>query len=388
MRWGYLMAMSSDNRRILWVRAGGRCTLCKSYLLHGELTGFEVPVGEGAHIVGQAQAERSPRGMSELPLDRRDTPENVLLACANCHNEIDKAKVAEVVTAQMLQERKAAHEAEIRHQTGLTADRRTTVLRMFGAIRGAMMRVDATDAATAVLQSSDRFPLFPASYDQQGLELDLCRIPGEESPTNGYYASAARIIDTFVGGRVADGVEQGHLTHLSVFAIARLPLLVYLGWSLDDGIDTDVYQRHRSTGKWQWPTAEDITTFTVEATVAGAADAAEAVLITNLSGTTTPPQLPEAFLGLPAFTVTPTGQQSHEDVIAHPASVVEFRTAVRRFFSELEASRPSVATLHVFGALPVSAAVSLGQTLKARDLRPKVVLYDLTPTGYQHALEI
>jgi hypothetical protein len=42
-----------------------------------------------------------------------------------------------------------------------------------------------------------------------------------------------------------DGVH-----HLSVFAFARLPLLVYLGSCLDDTIATDIYQRHRLNEAW------------------------------------------------------------------------------------------------------------------------------------------
>jgi len=44
--------------------------------------------------------------------------------------------------------------------------------------------------------------------------------------------------------------------------------------------------------------------------------------------------------------------------------------------------------LHIFGALPVSAAVTLGRSLKAADLRPSLVLYDLTPDGYRKVMDI
>lgn len=56
------MALSDLDRRILWVRAGGRCTLCKKYLLEGGLSSSEVPLGEGAHIVGAVDSVKSTRG--------------------------------------------------------------------------------------------------------------------------------------------------------------------------------------------------------------------------------------------------------------------------------------------------------------------------------------
>ncbi len=52
------MSLSDLDRRILWVRAGGRCTLCKTYLLEGHLSAKEVPLGEGAHIVGRVDSEK------------------------------------------------------------------------------------------------------------------------------------------------------------------------------------------------------------------------------------------------------------------------------------------------------------------------------------------
>jgi hypothetical protein len=66
------MALSDLDRRILWVWAGGRCTLCKRYLLEGELTTVEVPL------------------QNPLPVSDRDTVDNVVLACSTYRNEADQ----------------------------------------------------------------------------------------------------------------------------------------------------------------------------------------------------------------------------------------------------------------------------------------------------------
>jgi SMODS-associated and fused to various effectors sensor domain len=381
------MAMLETERRKLWVRAGGRCSLCKRYLLEGGLTSFEVPIGEGAHIVGQLNAPGSPRGLDNLDISLRDHADNVLLTCSNCHTEIDKAQVAKVMTTELLRERKKSHEDEIRHQTGLAADRRTAVLRVHGEVRGAAMNVAADATAVAVLQSSDRFPLFPASYDQQGLEIDLRHIPGEDPVTAAYYNSARAAIDNVVSGRLREGISRDDVDHLSVFAIARLPLLVYLGLALDDGVATDVYQRHRSTGQWTWPTHAPETTFSVGMSREGTADVPDAVLIINLSGTTRLSEVPSKLGNVPAFVLSAqTG--SHEDIIASAGTLDALRGCFRRFFSDLEASHKHLDRLHIFGGMPVSAGVTLGQCLRARDLRPVVVLYDPAPDGYQQAMEI
>ena len=379
------MGMTDVEQRTLWVRAGGRCTLCKAYLLEGGLTFQQVPLGEGAHIVGQKKAARSPRGLHPLPVTQRDTADNVLLACSNCHTEIDKAVVAKFMTVEMLRELKRAHEDQIRHQTGLTADRRTTVLRVFGTVRGAEMALSRDEAARAVVESGGRFPLFLPSYDQQGIEIDLRHIPGEPSGDEHYYEAAMRQIDSVVSGRVLEGLRKDRIDHLSVFAIARLPLLVYLGSKLDDGVDADVYQRHRRSGGWSWPIGDADATFDVTETRGGDPAASDAILVTNLSGTTTLAHLPNELSSAPAYELSVDG--AHEDVIASPEVLKRFESTTRKFMSGLETTRKSLVRLHVFGALPVSAAVTFGRCMKARDLRPAVVLYDLVDGGYRKVIE-
>jgi len=42
------------------------------------------------------------------------------------------------------------------------------------------------------------------------------------------------------------------MEHLSVFAIAPIPLLVYFGKMLGDIRNVEVFQRHRDTMSWEW----------------------------------------------------------------------------------------------------------------------------------------
>lgn len=383
------MSMSEPERRKLWVKAGGRCTLCKAYLLEGGLTFKEIFLGEGAHIVGQLTTPGSPRGTdSDLPAGDRDKAENMLLACAACHTEIDKQQVTGLLTVEELVRRKTQHEDEIRHQTGLTTDRRTTILRVQGWVRGAAMELSKDTAARAVIRSSDRFPLFQPAFDQNGIEIDLRHLPGEEEGSPEYYLAARKKIDTGIQERLYEGIRTNQVHHLSVFAIARLPLLVYLGWALDDGVAADIYQRHRRSGDWLWPTDGLDRRFMLESLQDGPANATDAVLITNLSGTTHLKNLPEDLATCLAFRLRVDGDIPHEDVIATPQTLVGFEEAVRRFFSRLEEIHKPLQRLHVFGGLPVSAAVTLGRSLKAADLRPSLVLYDLTPNGYRKVMDI
>jgi SMODS-associated and fused to various effectors sensor domain len=381
------MTLGDLDRRVLWVRAGGRCTLCKRYLLEGDLSATEVPLGEGAHIVGAVDSAKSPRGKDPLPVEERDTVDNIMLACSDCHTEIDQQKAAGLLDVAFLRERKRQHEADIRLQTSLLRDRRTAILRMAGNIRGDVMELPRQAAAEAVIRCAQRFPFFLESYDRQAVEIDLQHLPGEHPLTSDYYRLAAAAIDRAIENRVQPGIRNGDITHVSVFAIARLPLLVYLGSKLDDGSPVDIYQRHRSTDSWIWPLDDDPGTgFAIDLT-AERPSATEGVLITNLSGTTPSSNLPDGMQNLPIWTLTSDSGPA-EDVFAHPAVLDRFTTAVRNYFTALEATHKHLHAVHLVGALPLSGALAFGRILKSAGLRPTIIAHDRAPDGYQRALEI
>lgn len=375
------------DRRTLWVRAGGRCTLCKKYLLEGDLTSREVQLGEGAHIVGAVNSAKSPRGLDPLPLEQRDDVDNIMLACSGCHTEIDQQKAAGLLDAAFLRDRKREHEADIRTQTGLLKDKRTAIVRMAGNIRGDVMQLPRAAAAEAVIRHAQRFPNFLESYDRQGVEIDLQRLPGEHPLTADYYKLAISAIDSAVDNRILPGIINGDISHLSVFAIARLPLLVYLGAKLDDGVPVEIYQRHRATDPWMWPAIDDPGTDFDISVVGGEVSDLEGVLVTNLSGTTPQSELPNHLRDLPLWTVTPTGEPA-EDIFSHPAVLARYVNVIRAYFTNLEATHKELRTLHLLGALPLAGALAFGCILKSASLRPTIVIYDRTGEGYHRALEV
>jgi hypothetical protein len=373
-------------RRKVWVRAGGRCTLCQRYLLEGELTWQEVPLGEGAHIVGQKRSGRSPRGLDPLPDNMRDTADNVMLACETCHKEIDHRQAAGVMTAEELRRRKRDHEDLIKHLTGLLPDQRTAVLRMLGNVRGKTVELHQDTAALTVIRSGNQFPAFPLSYGRQGVEIDLRALPGEADGSPEYYAAARAAIDEVIGHKLAEGVVRDHVSHLSVFAFARLPLLVYLGARLDDTIPTEIYQRHRARETWQWDSGGPDVTFQIDRH--GSAEAStDGVLVLNLSGTIQPEELPALAASLPTWRIAPAAITPHADILTRRADLDAFELTVRGLFASIEATAKSTKVLHVFPALPIAAAVMLGR-VRDPQVHPRLLVYDRTDSGYRPVLEV
>ena len=375
--------LSDRERLLVWVRAGGTCVLCKRYLLEGSLTGLPVSLGELAHIVGQQDSDRSPRGRHWLPRHKRDLAENVLLACETCHEEIDDQLATGLLDVDALGRLKAQHEQRIRHVVTLPDDRRSLVLRMVAELRGNALEIGRDTAATAVI-NADRFPWFDLDRDHIGVEIDLRNLPDEAEANDAYYASARRAIDRVLEHKLHDAVKSGDVKHVSVFPFARLPLLVYLGSRLDDNYVVDVFQRHRNTQSWAW---QDTAAREFTVTGSESLDGAEqAVLLLSVSGTVDPADVPAELRDLPRVTVLPVEMPS-PDIVTSRGSLVEFSKALRAVNAAFDANK-QLRTVHVFGALPPTAAVELGR-LHDSHIHPALVIYDRSDAGtYRPAVEI
>jgi hypothetical protein len=320
-----------------------------------------------------------------MPDGARDTADNVMLACGTCHKEVDHKQAAGVMTVGELRRRKPEHEDLINHLTGLFPDQRTVVLRMLGNVRSKTIELHQDTAALTAIRSGEQFPAFPLSCGRQGVEIDLRALPGEADGTPAYYAAARAVIDEILSHKLAEGVVRDHVRHLSVFAVARLPLLVYLGARLDDTVQTEIYQRHRARETWQWASDGPDVTFRTE-TPGSAVAGREGVVILNLSGTILPSELPGSVASFPMWRITPAAITPHADILTRRADLDAFELAVRGLFSEIEATAKSTQVLHVFPALPIAAAVMLG---RVRDLQvhPRLLIYDRAG-GYRPVLEV
>jgi hypothetical protein len=375
-------SIPDDERVKLWVRSGGRCALCKTYLLEGNLTARPLFIGEMAHNVGEKDTARSPRGQAALPLADRNLAENLILLCPTCHTEIDKHDVLDLVTIGWLADRKRDHEERVRKATGLDPIRDTAIVRMVGDLRGRSVELSVATAANAVVTSDARFPRFPLSADGSGLEIDLRHMPGELQPTAAYWEGCKASINDAIHLRLVEAVRRGIVKHVSVFAFARLPLLTYLGSQLDDTYEVEVYQRQRSDESWGWPG-----TGTAMFTVSRSEPAGrEAVLLLNVSGTIDPADLPDDLRDLPRFAVGIDGSPG-VDAIASRASLGAFEAAIRGLLASFEEGGKTVRVLHVVAALPISAAVVLGR-VHDRHVHPTLAMYDRTDGAYSLALEI
>jgi hypothetical protein len=371
-------AITRETTLRLWVRAGARCEYCNGYLLEDEFSGYSVNLGERAHIVGATDALRSPRGSAKFPLSERDDLDNLMLLCGPHHRVIDRL-IAEH-TVEGLRRMKREHEDRIRLLTGLKNDAETVVLRVIGGIRGAPVEVPA-DTVLAAVRGNGRFPRYRLAVAGEDVEVDLRGLPDEGDTS--YWTTGTHIIEQ-AAARIREA--QRSIRHLSVFALTRIPLLVALGFHLDDKIPTTIYQRRRDgTGDQGWgfdPDAAPVGFRTDQ--IADHDHGSRVALAVSL---TAPVGSDVAVTADgPVYEIGPDGCGPSRDVLTARASLDAFSDTYHRFLTMVERDHPDCRAIEIFAAVPASAAIQLGRGVM-RDAQPELVVHDRSADGtFQPAL--
>lgn len=370
---GQTRAVPERIARRVWVAAGARCTMCNRYLADEEITGRDVMVGQLAHIVGWSTALGSPRGSDFLPPNERNLAANLMLLCYDQHKVIDDRSMWEVSDANTLRAMKRKHELRIRRLTGMGEERATTVLRVVGNLHG--RPVDLTDnRVTNALLERDRFPDWTLRGADE-LEIDLRALPGEESSTSGYWASAREHLEDRLG-YLRTQVRKGQVCHLSIFALARIPVLVMLGTLLDETLPTDFYPKRRDGSEgWGW-TAESPQIDFAHTRVQAGSDSHRVAVMLSVSGSVDPGRLPPEFDDrYTLYELRPVGTTPTPALIGNAPTLDAFSQAWRKVLAEIEINHRGTPFIDVFPAVPATAAVSMGRHLM-RVAQPPLRVFD------------
>jgi len=79
------MSITAKTRKTLWVKAGGRCSMCREQLVTGATDDDDPSVfGEECHIV--ARSRGGPRAAEIADVDGHD---NLILLCRKHHKQVD-----------------------------------------------------------------------------------------------------------------------------------------------------------------------------------------------------------------------------------------------------------------------------------------------------------
>jgi hypothetical protein len=365
----------------LWTKAAGRCEFhgCNEYLLEDKLTTNKAKLADIAHIV--ARSRSGPRGDDPMPLSERNHIENLMLACTTHHRMIDNKRLVAQYPKTLLMQYKADHEARIRHLTEMKPEHETVVLRVLGNIRGDSVSVSHDEVRTAVL-GAKRYPRYLQSDNT--IEIDL---QGLTQTVNAEYWTAAKAsVDDTVTRLISPNIGNS-IKHLSVFALARIPILVYLGNAIGDKVITDFYQRHRDEPiGWSWRQGDPIN-FEAQR-IQNGTDKKCVALVLSLSGKIARESRPSHIDGqYHLYEIAPVGAEPGRSIFNTRESLAAFQRTYQSALRAIEAEHGLKGDLHLFTAIPAPVAVICGRELM-KDVSPRLHVYDRMEDGYELALTI
>jgi len=374
----------AEERFNLWVAAGARCAFCGRYLMENDEQGVPARIGEMAHIVGRSTNARSPRGRDSLPLAERNKAENLILACPNDHTTVDKKTGVQVWRTADLRRLKQEHEDAIKRLTGMTKDRATTVLRVAGEIHGSTPSI-AREAVLEAVHAELRFPRYELTPAGDDVEVDL--ISNLDAADPGYFGETDTIIRRRVG-RIAERIAAGEIGHISLFAFARIPVLVQLGHHLDDKWPVELHPYDRTTASWTWAISDDDAPPRFETTRRAAGDPRRVTLILSLSGQVDHERVPaECVEGNNVYEMKPVGAEQSVMLVRSREALLSFVNEYLAFLALVERDHPEATALDIVPAVGLPAAVELGRR-RTRSKHPPLRVWDLVDGGYVLAAEV
>ncbi len=362
-------AISTHVQCELWGKAAGRCEFagCNKPLWKSSVTQERVNIAQKAHI--HPFSDRGPRSNGGDSPRERNSVDNLMLVCHECHKKIDDKPDGGRYHATLLRRMKAEHEQRIERITGIGASQKSHIL-LYGANIG--------DHSSPLQYGQAATALFPQRYPAQDTPLDLATINGSFIDRDDeFWTVEATSLRRRFDQRVRERITNGDINHLSVFAIAPQPLLIFLGTLLGDIVPADVYQRHREPPGWDWPEHTAPVTFQVDApTTVGGPPA----LVVGLSAMIAHQRI-TSILGPNAAIWTITTSDPHNDLIKSRTDLAAIRTLARSLFDRIKAAYKATDTLHIFPACGVSVAVELGRVRMPKADMPWQVYDENTGRG-------
>lgn len=218
----------------LWVKSGGLCEFkgCNKPVWYNDLTLSDGNFAEVAHIIGSS--EDGPRGTSESEKLQTEYS-NLMLLCQRCHKEIDDNE--ESYSIKLLQDWKTQHEKRIELLLNNSDEmNQSTILKC---------SVNIGERPTPLNPKSFRkaiFPKYPA--DLQGVKIEE-----KEFDINGNTEYWQKFAEDRISKKIHryfdEGIDDVKIKHLSIFAFAPIPLLMFLGKCIGDTVPTDIYPVNR-----------------------------------------------------------------------------------------------------------------------------------------------
>jgi hypothetical protein len=364
----------------LWVKSAGRCEFkgCNKPVWQNGLTLSQGNFGQIAHIIGSSKD--GPRGTNQSEELQTDF-DNLMLLCQACHKEIDTHP--ERYPIELLRAWKQDHENRIEIQTSYPEDIHKSTLLVFSINIGDRVVPINIEAIRNAM-----FPKFPTNH--KGIKIEEKGFDRMGTPEQ-WQTFAESKIKRKVLRDLEEGIDDIKIKHISLFAIAPMPLLIYLGRWIGDTVPTDIYQSHRNianTNKtWSWQ--EEVfaeSTYLVSCKQKGTDK------IVFLSLAISDSIEPDKYDNLISDTCS-----IYEISIPEPSpqflkskkQLEIFSHEYRKLLNKIQATHGKDCKIYILPAIPVSMAVECGRViLPTKDPEIYVCEYYANKEGFKTVLQI
>lgn len=348
----------------LWVISAGRCQFpgCNEFLFRDNTTLSEGNYANIAHIISWTPT--GPRGDVVLSVKLGKDISNLMLMCLRHGKMIDTKKNISTYTVDFLKKCKEDHENRIKIQTSIDASRKTTAIRLQTNIRGRLVAVSQPEVYTALI-TAGRYP-----HDEKGIHIDLTNL--HYSVDKSSWETATKQIDATLAHALTIGNDERKEDHFSVFGIAPIPVLAYLGFKLGNTTPADIYIKLREK---PWSRASLKAKLSFVLVRPKLKNKAKTVALSiAISGTTSKSEI-EKHLGKNAPVYEIKLKKSQIDQIECIEDLESFRKLYRETIDEIRELHGKKCKIHLFGAIPTCAAIVCGREI-IHGVDPSIVMYE------------
>jgi hypothetical protein len=176
--------------------------------------------------------------------------------------------------------------------------------------------------------------------------------------------------------------------HVSVFALAPIPLLIHSGRCLGDIDCVDLYQRHCDQQDWTWKQDEDTDVFYEVITPEPHADSERPIAcLFSISGWMSRDHVTMA-LGHEPLIYEIRAREPSRDFLRSRKRLGLFGYEVRKLLVALRDAHDHHKPIHVFPALPAPMAIEFGRNIKTFDTPFIVYEYQNSQRRFVSALMV
>lgn len=373
----FLTANIKDLTFELWARAGGRCEFegCNKQLSREGLTWQRLNKSNIAHII--AKSPNGPRGDKILSKKLEKDISNLMLTCLEHHKLIDSKEHEKEYTVECLRTMKNKHERRIQKVTSIQPQCKSKII-IYGVKIG--------EKAIFVNEKDAEYALLPQYYpDGDKIELGLKNdswYDGE--PT--YWLNQKENLYRQFSSLVTQELYNNKIKHLSVFAFAPQPLLIYLGTLISDKYPANIFQLNREFGNWKWEETGENTNYKINTPKNISFDGIP-VLNISLSGIIDNRRIRTIIPNSDIWTLTIN--EPNTDFLRTKIQLYEFKKQARKILEEIKSKYKEGTILNIFPAMPISAAIEFGRLILPKtDMQMKIYDQVDNQTGFKYALTV